>query len=132
MTEARDPVVRAMAALATGATSGAAMITAGLLVLRTVQHGRVAATQDTGFTILAVTVFAGLAVAVLSAWRLSRGIIELWRRSVTAALATCGALLLSLGAVPADLFGGRAALGGYLVLLLTGASYALVQARRTA
>jgi hypothetical protein len=129
---ARDPVVRAIGGLATGAADGAAVIVAGLLVLRTLQHGRVAETQATGFTVLAATLFAGVAAAILSAWLLSRGITVLWRRAVTAALAVCGAILLSLVAVPADVLAGRAGLGVYLVLLVAGAAYALAQARRAA
>ena len=132
MTEARDPVVRAIGGLATGAADGAAVIVAGLLVLRTLQQGRVAETQDTGFAVLAVTLLAGIGAAILSAWLLSRGITVLWRRAVTAALAVCGAILLSLVAVPVDLLAGRAGLGAYLALLVVGAGYALVQARRAA
>jgi hypothetical protein len=129
---AHDPVVRAMGSLATGATGGAATIVFGLSLLRTVQHGRVSETQNAGFTVLAMTVCAGLAVAVLCAWWLSTGIDVLWRRAVTAALAACGALLLSLLAVPADLIGGRLGLALYIVPLLAGAAYAFVHARRAA
>jgi hypothetical protein len=129
---ARDPVVRAMGGLLTGAADGAAVIVAGLLVLRTVQGGRVAETQNTGFAVLAVALCAGVGAAVFAAWLLSRGITVLWRRAVTAALAVCGALLLSLLAVPADLLAGRAGLGGYLVLLLAGGAYSLVHAHRAA
>jgi hypothetical protein len=130
--EARDPVVRAMASLATGAADGAAVIVVGLLVLRTVQNGRVAETQNTGFAVLAVALCAGVGAAILSTWLLSRGITVLWRRAVTAALAVCGALLLSMLAVPADLLAGRAGLGVYLALLLAGGAYSLVHARRAA
>jgi hypothetical protein len=130
--EARDPVVRAIGGLATGATDGAAVIVAGVLLLRTLQGGRVAETQDAGFVVLAVTLFAGVATAILSAWLLSRGITVLWRRAVTAALAVCGALLLSLVAVPADLLAGRAGLAGYLIVLVAAAAYALTQARDAA
>jgi hypothetical protein len=131
-TAARDPVGRAVGSLATGAADGAAVIVVGLLVLRTVQGGRVADTQTTGFAVLAVALCAGIACAVLSAWLLSRGITVLWRRAVAAALAVCGALMLSLIAVPADLLAGRAGLGVYLALLLAGGAYALVHARRAA
>ena len=132
MTGARDPVVRAIAGLAAGAADGAAVIVAGLLVLRTLQAGRVAETQDTGFAVLAVTLCLGLGAAILSAWLLSRGVTVLWRRAVTAALAVCGAMLLALMAVPADLLAGRVGLGVYLMLLVAAAGYALVQARRAA
>jgi hypothetical protein len=130
--EARDPVVRALGGLVTGAADGAAVIVTGLLLLRTVQGGRVAETQDTGFALLAASLVAGVGAAILSAWLLSRGITVLWRRAVTAALAVCGALLLSLVAVPADLLAGRVGLAGYLIVLLAAAGYALAQARRAA
>ena len=46
-----------------GAATGAAVVTAGLLVLRTFQRGRVAETQDQGFTLLAATVLIAIAAA---------------------------------------------------------------------
>lgn len=132
MPGARDPVVRALAGLATGAAAGAAIITTGLLVLRTVQRGRIAETQDTGFVVLAVSVFAGMLSAAGAGWLLSSGIEEAWRRGVTATLAVFGMLMLSLAAVPADLLAGRLGLAGYLMLLLGGAAWSLVRARRAA
>ena len=132
MAAARDPVVRALGGLATGAANGAAVIVAGLLVLRTMQGDRAAQSQNTGFALLAASMFAGIGTAILSAWLLSRGITVIWRRAVTVALAVCGAVLLSLVAVPADMLAGRAGLGIFLVLLVAGASYTLTQARRAA
>ncbi len=132
MAAARDPVVRALGGLATGAATGAAVITTGLLVLRTVQRGRVAETQDTAFVILGASVLLGLIAAAASGWLLSGGIEEAWRRGVTATLAVFGMLMLSLVAVPADLLAGRAGLVGYLVLLSAGGAWSLVHARRAA
>lgn len=124
--------MRALAGLSTGAAAGAAIITTGLLVLRTVQRGRIAETQDTGFVVLAVSVFAGLFAAAGAGWLLSSGIEEAWRRGVTATLAVFGMLMLSLAAVPADLLAGRLGLAGYLILLLGGAAWSLAHARRAA
>ncbi len=132
MPRARDPVVRALGGLATGAATGAVVVTAGLLVLRTVQRGRVAETQDTGFTILGISVFIGMIAAAGGGWLLSSGIEEAWRRGVIATLAVFGMLMLSLVAVPADLLAGRFGLAGYLILLLAGGAWALARARRAA
>lgn len=129
---ARDPVLRALAGLATGAAAGAAVITGGLVVLRTVQQGGGAETQDPGSLVLSAAVFLGLVVAAASGWLLSRGIEELWRRGVTATLAVFGALMLALLGVPADWMGGRGGLLAYLTVLLAGALYAGVHAHRAA
>lgn len=129
---AGDPVVRALGGLATGAATGAALITAGLLVLRTFQHGRVAETQDQGFTLLAATVLIATVAAAGTGWLLSSGITEAWRRGVVATLAVFGMLMLSLVTVPADLLAGRGGLAGYLALLVGVAAWALIRARRAA
>lgn len=130
--QASDPVLRALAGLATGAATGAAIVTVGLLILRSVQRGRVAETQDQGFALLAATVLLAIVVAAGTGWLLSSGIAEAWRRGVIATLAVFGTVMLSLVAVPADLLAGRAGLAGYLALLVAGAAWARVQARRAA
>jgi len=124
-------VVRALGGLAAGAATGAAVITAGLLILRTIQHGRVTETQDAGFTLLAAALAAIIAAAV-TGWSLSGGIEETWRRGVVATLSVFGTVMLSLVAVPADLLAGRGGLAGYLVLLVGAAAWALGHARRAA
>lgn len=129
---AGDPVVRALGGLATGAAAGAAIITAGLLILRTVQGDRVAETQDQGFTLLAATVLIATVAAAGTGWLLSSGIVEAWRRGVIATLAVFGMLLLSLVSVPADLLAGQPGLAGYLLLLLGAGAWSLAQARRAA
>jgi len=129
---ARDPVLRALGGLATGAAAGAAIITAGLLVLRTAQRGDAPQPQDTGFLILSVAALLGMIAAAATGWLLSRGIADLWRRGATATLAAFGAILLSLVAMPADSMGGRLGLAGYLAALLAGAAYAGAHARRAA
>jgi hypothetical protein len=129
---ANDPVLRALAGLATGAATGAAVVTAGLVLLRTFQRGRVTETQGRGFTLLAITVLVATIAAAATGWLLSSGIAEAWRRGVIATLAVFGTVMLSLAAVPADLLAGRAGLAGYLALLVAGAAWALVQARRAA
>lgn len=129
---ARDPVLRALGGLATGAAAGAAIITGGLLVLRTVQRRGIAETQDTGSLVLSAAVLLGVVAAAASGWLLSRGIEEIWRRGVAATLAVFGTVMLALVAVPADALAGRTGLVGYAILLLGGAAWSLVHARRAA
>lgn len=131
MPSARDPVLRALGGLATGAAAGAAVITTGVLVLRTVQQ-RGWDAQDVGFLILSTAALLGIVVAAASGWLLTRGIDELWRRGVTATLAVFGSVMLSLVAMPADSLGGRVGLGLYLSALLAAALYAGTHARRAA
>jgi uncharacterized membrane protein AbrB (regulator of aidB expression) len=131
-TAARDPVLRALGGLATGAAAGAAIITGALLALRTAQRDAASASQDAGFVILSAAVLFGIIAAAATGWILSRGIEELWRRGVTAALAVCGSLMLSLVAMPADWMGGRVGLAVYLATLLAGALYTGAHARRAA
>jgi len=69
---ARDPVLRALGGLATGAAAGAAIITAGLLVLRTAQRGDAPQPQDTGFLILSVAALLGMIAAAATGWLLHR------------------------------------------------------------
>jgi hypothetical protein len=123
-------VLRALGGLATGAAAGAAVITGGLLILRTLQRPGITETEETGSLVLSAAVFSGLVVAAGCGWLLSRGIEELWRRGVTATLAVFGSVMLALVAVPADSLGGRGGLAAYAVLLLGGALYAGAQARR--
>jgi hypothetical protein len=127
---ARDPVMRALGGLATGAAAGAAVVTGGLLVLRTVQRSETSGAPESSFLILSAAAVLGLMVAAASGWLLSRGIADLWRRGVTAMLAVFGSVLLALAAVPADGVGGRGGLAAYLLLLLAAARYAGMQARR--
>lgn len=127
---ARDPVLRALGGLTTGAAGGAVVITGGLLVLRTVQRRGIVETQDTGSLVLSAAVLLGLVVAAASGWLLSRGIEELWRRGVTATLAVFGSVMLALVSIPVDWLGGRVGLAAYAALLLAVASYAGVHARR--
>ncbi len=128
----RDPVGRALGALGTGAAAGALTITAGLLVLRTVQAGRILETRETGFTILNAAILGGMALAASTGWLLSAGMPELWRRAAAAVTAVVASLVLSLLAVPADWLAGRIGLALYTVLLAGAAIWCWRQARRAA
>ncbi len=126
-----DPIGTALASIGAGAATGAAMMTAGVVVLRTVQRADASALSvDTGFLILSVAVVGGVVAAVASGWLLSRTIHDVWRRGVIAALSVFGASLLTLVAAPADMLAGRLGLVAYLVVLLVGAIGARAVARR--
>jgi hypothetical protein len=123
-------VVRALGALGTGAAAGAFTITAGVLVLRTVQAGRILETRETGFVILNAAILGGMALAAITGWLLSAGMPELWRRAAAAVTAVAASLVLSLVAVPADWLAGRAGLALYAVLLVGAVAWCWRQARR--
>jgi hypothetical protein len=128
-----DPVGLALASLGAGITAGAAVITTGMIVLRTVQVGAAAAEpSETHFTVLTITTFTGIVVAVAVGWVLSRALDDLWRRGVIGALSVFGMALVAGVAAPADMLAGRAGLAGYLAILLVGLRYTSARARRAA
>jgi hypothetical protein len=128
-----DPVGTAITSIGAGATSGAGVMAAGVLVVRLLQRGDPAMLPtDTAGLILSVTVSAGLLVAVLTGWLLSRAIDDVWRRGVTAGLAVFGTVLLSVLAAPIDMAAGALGLGAYLVVLTVFAVRLHRAARRAA
>lgn len=126
-----DPVGTALASIAAGATTGAAIITAGAIVLRTAQARSAAVLSlDTGFAILSATLILGIVAATASGWLLARTITDTWRRGVIAALSVFGASLLALVAAAADLLAGRVGLAAYGTTLVAATIYARTMARR--
>lgn len=129
----RDPVAQALASIGAGAAVGAVLITSGLVVLRSVQSNRgISAEDNLAFTVLTVALLAGVAAGAAHAWRLAKGIEDVWRRAVTAGIAALLACVLAGIAVPADLVAGRIGLGVYGVALLVSGGWATVRARRRA
>lgn len=114
-----------LAGITTGAAAGGATMTAGGIVLRSLEPG-----PDAGFAVLTAAVMGGMAVAGTLAALLSRGMEDFWRRGAAATVAIFGACLLALVAAPADMLAGRAGLGGYSVLLLSVAAWSWYRARR--
>ncbi len=128
-----DPVGTAVASIGAGATSGAAVMTAGVFVLRIAQAGDPAAVAaSAGATVIGVSLFLGIVAAVASAWWRTRVIDDRWRRGVAAAVSVFGAALLALIATPADLVAGRLGLGLYLTVLLAAAVLTHLAAMRAA
>lgn len=122
----------ALASLGAGAAVGAAVVTAALIILRTVQR-QASGGGDSALhaTIIGAGLFAGIVTAVGAAWILSPT-LDPWRRSVTSALAVFAGTILATGAAPADWAGGRIGLAVYAMLLLSGAAYWGVRARKAA
>ena len=128
-----DPVGTAIASIGAGATSGAAVMAAGVLAVRLLQRGDPGGlSTDTTGMLLSVTVTVGLLVAVFTGWFLSRAIDDRWRRGVTAGLAVFGTVLLSVVAAPIDMVAGAPGLGTYLIVLTVFAVRLHRTARRTA
>jgi hypothetical protein len=119
-------IAKVLFGLATGATAGGATMTAGAIVLRSLEPAR-----DAGFAVLTAGIMSGVAVAGTLAAALTRGVEDAWRRGAAAIVAAFGACLLALVAAPADLLAGRAGLASYGVLLLGVAAWSWHRARRT-
>lgn len=101
-----------------GATLCAAVVSAGLIVLRTVQSGSPSG-SDLQFMMLAGATLLGVATAIASATTAIGDALDLWRRSVTGALAAFGGLLLAgVLSTIADMLAGR--IGLAILLLIFG------------
>ena len=130
MTTPRDPVVLAVASLGTGATTGASVITAGTIALRSLpMPGQ---STGAGAVVIWITLLAGVAAAAASGWLLTKALGDLWRRGVIGALSVFGSALLAALAMPADMLGGRAGLAIYLTVLVAAVWYTRGVARRAA
>lgn len=125
-----------MASIGAGSTSGAAVVSAAMFVLRTLQHRTTGAADagadaERGAALVLVSVLVGLTIAVATGWTCSRPIADQWRQSVIGALSVFGASLLSLVCLPLDLVVGRIGLALYASLLLVGSVAAAAAARRS-
>ncbi len=128
-----DPVGLALASLGAGTTAGAAVLTGGILVLRTVQRAGMAAEgSDTGFTVLTISTLTGIVTAVAVGWARSRALDDTWRRGVIGMLSVFGMALLAGITVPAELVGGRVGLAIYLAVLVMAFAAVNRQARAAA
>jgi hypothetical protein len=115
-----DLIGVALGGLAAGAATGAAVVAAGLALLR---HR-----LD---PVLVLLPFAGIVAAATVAWLLAAPITDWWRRGVTAALAVFGAVMLAALTAPADMLGGRWALAAFALVLGAAAVGAARYARRS-
>ncbi|HEX9692863.1 MAG TPA: hypothetical protein VGA22_12280 [Gemmatimonadales bacterium] len=127
-----DPVGTALAAIGAGATTGAVVLTAGVLMLRVLQQHPDGLAEATGGALLTGSMVGGVFGAIVSGWGRTRAIDDYWRRGVTAAVSVLGAALLGVAATAVDQFAGWIGLAVYLVMLLAGSVYTHLRAARNA
>ncbi|MFQ5702565.1 MAG: hypothetical protein ACE5HT_00930 [Gemmatimonadales bacterium] len=137
MRATNDPVALALASLIAGAATGATIITAGLITLRSLSGGEGASqqvpSQLTALDIvLQASLLTGVIAAAATAWLLTRAIQDYYRRGMVAALGVVGNLVLAGVAVPVDVAGHRAGLAVYLLLLILLTGYSMRKARAAA
>jgi hypothetical protein len=127
-----DPVGTALWSIGAGATTGATVMTVGVLVVRLLQVRDPALSVDVSAQVLTTSVFVGLVAAVATAGLRTRAVPDPWRRGVTAAVAVFGAALVAVVATAADTIAGWQGLAAYLVLLFAAAVFTHRQAARAA
>lgn len=122
----RDPdgIVVALSSIALGALTGAVVMTAGTLAVRSLIPER-AGPESVGFLVLSGSVALGFAAAVGIAFGASGPVGNLWRRAVIGAIALFGAAFLSVLSLPLDMLAGRAGLAGWMVVLAGAGAWAL-------
>ena len=128
-----DPVGLALASIGLGATVGAAIMCAGLFVLRLIQQGAGPGQHvQLEFAVLTGAIFVGVAAAVIVSFRATGAIEDLWRRGVASAIAVFGAVLLATVSAPVDLAIQTPGLVAYVLLLIVGAAWFARAVRRAA
>lgn len=127
-----DPVGVAVASIAAGATAGASVITACLVIYRSVGGGEGGLSQDQQFLIITAGLVAGVATAFAAAFALARPITDLWRRAALAGTTVFAAAFLAVLAAPLDMIAGLSGLAVYLAALLAASGYAVTKARTVA
>jgi hypothetical protein len=127
-----DPVGTALASIAAGATTGAAAIALGTLMVRMTQQAGASDAPETAAAVLSASLIIGITLAAGTGWMLTAAVEDLWRRGVTAAVSVLGASLLAVVTLPLDALVGQPALLVYASLLAVGAVIATRAARRNA
>jgi len=133
LTGTSDPVGLTLASIGAGSSTGAAIVTTGMILFRSLPDIRDPEhATDVGFLLITLSLLVGGAAAVAAGWFLTRALADAWRRAVVGALSVFGTMLLSAVSMPADLVGGRPALTAYLVALIAAATFAYRAALRAA
>lgn len=125
----RDPVVLAIASIATGATASSSIVTTGLLVFRNLTTRHFDSGSEAAFLFLAITILIAVATSVAITWNLTAQLNDIWRRGVSCALSAMGGIFLIALTAPLDGIGGAATLLAYLVVLLLALAYSAQKAR---
>lgn len=113
--DVKDPVGLALASIAAGAATGAAVITLGVIAARTFPGTTPSGTSPPQL-IVPVSLAIGVATAIATGALLTRP-FEPWRRGVIGMLSVFGTALLTLISIPLDMLGRRPAIIAYLVVL---------------
>jgi hypothetical protein len=127
-----DPIGTAIRGVVAGAATGAATLTIGVFLIRSLQGSDAALAPERGAAVLGASILLALAAAAASAWLHTRYIADMWRRGVAAALGAIGAVLAGIPAMVADIVAGRTGVGAYAVMLVAAAIWAHREAARTA
>ncbi len=120
----RDPIGVALGSIGAGACVGAALITLGLFLYRSLPASAGDADLDQRFLVITAGLVIGMVTAMATAFTLSRAIPDPWRRGVIVASTVFAATILAALAAPADLLAGGTGLIAYAVLLLAAANHA--------
>jgi len=113
-----DPVGTALSSIGAGASTGAAVMTSGVLLVRFFQTTDSAFSAEQNAAIISASMLLGILAAVVTGWLRTRAIADQWRRGVTAAVSVFGAAILAVFATAADMIGGYVGMACYLVLLI--------------
>ena len=116
-----DPVGTAVTSIGAGASTGAAVMTTGVLLLRVLQAGNPELPVQQGGAIIGASVLLGVLAAVATGWFRTRTIPDYWRRGVASVISVFGAAVLSVFATAADMIGRRVGIALYLALLMVAA-----------
>ncbi len=125
-----DPVGMALSGIGAGATAGASVITASLIVFR-LMLGAAAdgLSQDLQFAVITVGLFGGVIAAFLTTFTLMRTVTDLWRRAALAATTVFAAAFLAALATPVDMIAGVPGLSVYLAVLGAATWYSAAKAK---
>jgi hypothetical protein len=123
-----DRIGVALGAMGAGASFGAAVVVAGLLVFRSWQAS--GTTPPSNVPLLSGPLLIGLALGVGAAWRLARPVADQWHRGVAAGLALFGVAMLAALAAPVDGLAGLPGLAVYGMALVVSGWAALRRVHR--
>ncbi len=110
-----------MGSIGAGASTGAAVITTGIIVFRTLQGAGGTLTVDQQFLVITAGLGGGMIAAMATAFTLCRIITDLWRRGVIVASTVFAATILASLAAPIDIVSGAAGLIAYAAILIFAA-----------
>lgn len=127
--EGNDPVGGAIGSIGAGASAGASVITASLIVFRFLAGDGAGLNQNEQFTIITIGLVGGVITAVATTFNLTSNITELWRRAAISATTVFATVFLAALSTPMDMLFGSVGLAAYLVILVGVALYSGAKAK---